>query len=264
MNLDHHSAPSWNDLLFEHRNRNYGAYQIRKHYAEQVLKAFALAVGVLVILIMFPTMLGWLHAEEEMKTLPARTIHYTELAPPPPIEQVPPPQTEAPPPVKKVVKYVPPKVTTQELPEEEPLPTIEEIKQVETGLEDIAGTGEVMMDIPVEGSGEVPAPEEAIYQFVEQMPEFDGGMEAMAKFLQKNLRYPASARRMGIEGTVYVKFVIGTNGTIEAVEVMKGIFRDCDQEAVRVISQMPPWKPGKQNKQEVKVSMMLPIKFKLA
>lgn len=257
-----HSA--WNDIIFEHRNKEYGAYQLRERYAGQVLKAFVLALMTIGTVVSLPGLLQLLEEEQEAVVLPAKTIQYTELAPPPPIEQTPPPPAEAPPPVKKVVKYLPPKVTEQEVPEEEPMPTVEEIKHVETGLENVEGTGDIVMNIPVEGTGEAPVPDETIYQFAEQMPEYAGGMEALVKYLQKNLRYPGSARRMGIEGSVFVKFIIGTDGAVEQVEVMKGIHQDCDQEAARVISQMPAWNPGKQNGRAVKVSMMLPIKFRLA
>ena len=255
----------WNDIVFEHRNKGYGAYQLRKLYASHILKAFLLTVVVFAGIISLPELLDFLSKEEKALELPGKIIHYTELAPPPPIEQTPPPKVNTPPPVKKVVKYLPPKVTEEEVPEEEPMPTIEEIKLNDTGLENVEGTGEVVLDVPIEGTGETALPaEEAIYQFVEQMPEYEGGMEAMIKFLQKHMKYPARARRMGIEGTVYVKFVIGKEGRIEDVAILKGISKDCDEEAMRVIQMMPPWKPGKQNNNAVKVSMMLPIKFQLA
>lgn len=265
MKLLQNSPQAWNDIIFENRNKQYGAYQLREHYASQVLKAFLLAVMLILLIIFLPKFLKFLEEDQAPLVLPAKTINYTELAPPPPIEATPPPPVDTPPPVKKVVKYLPPKVTEEEVPDEEPMPTVEEIKHVDTGLENVEGTGDVVMDIPVEGTGEAPAPaQETVYQFAEQMPEFDGGMEALGKYLQKNLRYPANARRMGVEGTVFIKFVIGRDGKVENVEVMKGILKDCDEEALRVISKMPSWKPGKQNSQEVKVSMMLPIKFKLA
>ncbi|MEK6482195.1 energy transducer TonB [Catalinimonas sp. 4WD22] len=257
-------SPNWNELVFENRNKAYGAFQLREQYARQVLKALLAAVLMILLVVFLPSLVQLFEKEEKKPVLLAKTINYTELAAPPPIEQTPPPQAATPPPVKKVIKYLPPKVTEEEVQEEEPMPTVEEIQQNNTGLENIEGTGEVVMDLPVEGDGQVAAAPEEVYQFVEQMPEFDGGMEALAQFLQKNLKYPATARRMGIEGTVFVKFVVGEDGEVEKVEVMKGIVKDCDEEAARVISKMPAWKPGKQNNKQVKVSMMLPIKFKLA
>jgi protein TonB len=88
-------------------------------------------------------------------------------------------------------------------------------------------------------------------------------MAAMYKFIGKNLKYPASARRMGIEGSVFVSFIVDKAGVISDVQVVKGISADCDKEAERVVKQMPNWKPGKQNGRAVKSKFVLPIKFKL-
>jgi len=103
-----------------------------------------------------------------------------------------------------------------------------------------------------------------IFTFVEQSAEFVGGLEGFYKWLQKNLRYPAAARRMGLEGKVFVKFVIEPTGVISGVEVVKGFNGECDKEAVRVISIMPKWKPGRQSGRAVRQSYQLPIAFKLA
>jgi protein TonB len=98
----------------------------------------------------------------------------------------------------------------------------------------------------------------------EIMPEYEEGVEAMMHFLRRNMRYPASARRMLVEGTVYVGFVVSGDGSVTDVKVIRGIHPDCDKEAMRVISKMPKWKGGKQGGIPVPVRMVLPIKFKLA
>jgi protein TonB len=105
--------------------------------------------------------------------------------------------------------------------------------------------------------------ENKIFTVVEQQPEFQGGYEAMMNFIKKNMRYPASARRMGVDGTVYVSFVVSKDGSISEVKTIRGISADCDKEAMRVVSMMPPWRPGKQNGKPVFVRFVLPIKFKL-
>ncbi|MBA4055045.1 MAG: hypothetical protein C0490_10060 [Marivirga sp.] len=86
----------------------------------------------------------------------------------------------------------------------------------------------------------------------------------MVKFLQKNMKYPAVARRMSIEGSVFVSFVIDKEGVLSDIQVIKGISAECDKEALRVIKLMPPWKPGKQNGKAVRCRFVLPVKFKLA
>ena len=83
------------------------------------------------------------------------------------------------------------------------------------------------------------------------------------KFIQKNMKYPAQARRMGIEGRVFVEFVIGKDGSISEVKAVKGIGAGCDEEAVRIIQSAPNWTPGKQRGKSVKQRMVLPITFKL-
>lgn len=102
-----------------------------------------------------------------------------------------------------------------------------------------------------------------VFDVVEDAPTFPGGMEAWNKFLGENLRYPAQARRMGIEGTVYVVFEIRTDGSVRNVELLRGIGAGCDEEAMRVINQSPKWTAGKQRGRTVNVRMRLPIKFKL-
>jgi len=99
--------------------------------------------------------------------------------------------------------------------------------------------------------------------FAEVMPVYEGGLSAMIKFLTKNLRYPSSARMMGIEGSVYIRFVIDSHGAVTDVEVVKGINGALDKEAMRVTALMPRWKPGRQHNLPVNVRMVLPIKFKL-
>ena len=166
--------------------------------------------------------------------------------------------------MKTIIKFLPPKVTDKEIVEEEEMPTIEEVKQNEVGAENLEGTGEIVFDEPVEEVLKEGNDDDIIFTVVEQQAEFPGGLEAMVRFLQKNMKYPAIARRMGVEGTVFVSFVIDREGVISDLQVVKGISTECDKEALRVIKIMPPWKPGKQNGRPVKCRFVLPVKFKLA
>ena len=191
-------------------------------------------------------------------------VKYTDLAPPPPIQNIPPPpRIHIPPPVKTVIKFVPPKVTDKEIVEVEKMPTVEDIKQNDVGAKTAEGTGEVLFDEPVaEVIGEA-IEEDVIFTVVEQSAEFAGGVVALKKFLQENMVYPGVARRMGVEGSVYVTFVIDKVGAISDIQVMKGISSECDKEAIRVVGIMPHWKPGKQDGHPVKSRFVLPLKFTL-
>ena len=104
---------------------------------------------------------------------------------------------------------------------------------------------------------------DSIYQIVEVMPEFPGGTEKMMDYLSKNIKYPEAAKEKGISGRVFLSFVIEKDGAVSNVKVAKGIGKECDDEALRVVKAMPKWKPGLQKGKPVRVNYMLPIFFKL-
>jgi len=104
---------------------------------------------------------------------------------------------------------------------------------------------------------------EEIFLIVEEQPEPIGGMKAFYDYINAKVRYPSSARRMGIQGRVFVQFIIEKDGSISQVEVIRGIDSSCNEEAIRVISGAPAWHPGKQRGKPVRVKMVLPISFKL-
>lgn len=105
--------------------------------------------------------------------------------------------------------------------------------------------------------------EEEIFTIVEQMPSFPGGDEALFKFLSKSINYPQMAADAGITGTVYITFVVEKDGSVADARILKGIGGGCDEEALRVVKQMPRWQPGKQRGKSVKVQYNLPVRFTL-
>ena len=102
-----------------------------------------------------------------------------------------------------------------------------------------------------------------VYDVVEQMPEFPGGMPAMIEFLQTNLNYPKDAKKQKVGGRVLVMFVVETDGSISNVRVAKKVFPSLDAEALRVVKAMPKWNPGKEKGKPVRVNFSLPIVFSL-
>lgn len=114
--------------------------------------------------------------------------------------------------------------------------------------------------------GEIP--EEVVdnvpFDIVEDMPAFPGGISAFYKYVGDNMSYPSMARRMAVDGKVYVQFIIDRDGSITDVKAVKGIGAGCDEEAVRVLENSPKWAPGKQRGRAVRVRMILPITFKLS
>ena len=104
---------------------------------------------------------------------------------------------------------------------------------------------------------------EKVFDVVEQMPEYPGGMQALFEFLKENIKYPEDAQKQKVEGRVLAKFVVETDGSISNIEVVKHAFPSLDAEAVRVIQAMPKWAPGKQKGQAVRVKFVVPINFNL-
>jgi protein TonB len=165
-------------------------------------------------------------------------------------------------------------ITQQEKPPPPPKPpqqtTVIEIVEDDVEIED-----DIEIDVEADQETEVQdyepveeveeeEEETQIFQVVETMPTFPGGDAARIKYLQNNLKYPTMARESGIQGKVFVTFVVEKDGSITDVKVLRGIGGGCDEEAVRVIKNMPKWKPGKQRGKPVRVQFNMPIVFKLA
>jgi protein TonB len=125
-----------------------------------------------------------------------------------------------------------------------------------------------MQDVMLEEVQESPYSKSSRYEseaflVVEQMPEFPGGEDSLYRFIMNNLHYPENAKNANIQGTVYVRFIVGRKGKISEIALLRGIGGGCDEEAMRVIREMPDWIPGKQNGKDVPVYFTLPVKFSL-
>ena len=249
----------WDDIIFEKRNKEYGAYVIRKNYEDRVIKGWLISL-VVIVSILFSSFLSG----EEIIPSPPDHGFVSGWIPLPKLKTDRPKVSEPPAP-KKINKDLPPVAYIKEdLPDPpEPLKPNDTEPVGGTGGSDSPATGNTQSAGPI-GGGEIEPPDAPPYVLApEVMPVFEGGMEGMMKFLQKKLRYPRKAQERKEEGTVFVSFIISPQGEVTNVELVKGFFPDCDKEAMRVISLMNKWKPGMQNKMPVAVKMVLPIKFKL-
>ena len=143
-----------------------------------------------------------------------------------------------------------------------------EIVQDDVEVEDIEINAEVDQQevieeyVPVEVEEEE-VQEQEIFQIVEEMPSFPGGEAKLMEYVAKNIKYPQIARETGIQGRVFVGFVVEPDGSISNVKLLRGIGGGCDEEAMRVIKSLPNWKPGKQRGKAVRVSYQIPVFFKL-
>ncbi|MCF6352854.1 MAG: energy transducer TonB [Cyclobacteriaceae bacterium] len=171
---------------------------------------------------------------------------FEEMTEIPPTKQPPPP---------------PPKIQQPEIIE---VPDEEEIEEdIEVDL-DIDITDETVIEETIFEEPEDEEVADEIFTIVEKQPSFLGGDRAFYKYISKKMKYPSQARRMGIEGKVFVQFVVDEKGNITDVKVIRGVGAGCDEEAIRVIKNSPKWNPGKQRGKAVKVRMVLPITFKLS
>ncbi|PCH67427.1 MAG: energy transducer TonB [Bacteroidetes bacterium] len=160
---------------------------------------------------------------------------------------------------------VPPTKQEKKPPPPPPPPKLEVVED-ETVLEDqpVLEDTEIDEDVAIEIEEEPEEEEEPdIFMVVEQMPEFPGGVQAMYKFLYKNIKYPPLAKENDITGKVFIKFVVTSKGRVEKAHILKGIGGGCDEEALRVVNMMPSWNAGKQRGKPVNVWFTLPIKFTL-
>ncbi|MEP7128126.1 MAG: TonB family protein [Chitinophagales bacterium] len=251
------------DLVFEGRNKSYGAYDLRKKYGRHIILALLISTGIYIVAFIAPYLINLLSPPPKVE--PKKEIKYTELSEPPPIDKntPPPPPPDLPPPPPKTIKFTPPVIKPdEEVKDEDIPPPVEELQQAE-----ISTATEVdpnaTYDFSAQETQVVEEKKPEIFMYVEQMPEFPGGQTELIKYLQKNLRYPAAARENGIEGKVVLQFVVDEGGRISDLQVVRDIGGGCAEEAERVVRNMPPWKPGKQNGNAVKVYFKLPVTFKL-
>jgi protein TonB len=257
-------SPQRNELVFEGRNRSYGAYEIRSNYNRTVtliLLGLVLSTGLAFAIKAVMGLKG-----DEVKKEMIIDVAAIDLTPPPPDEtEPPPPPPPPPPPAIEMVKFVPP-IIKDDAVETDPPPPQEQLTETNVGTVTQEGSGDEVV-IPTEGDGngvvEEKAPE--IFTVVEEMPEFPGGMQELMKYLQNNINYPQVEKEAGIQGKVFVKFVVQPDGAISSTEILRGVAggEGLSREAMRVVKSMPKWKAGKQNGRSVPVYFNLPINFKL-
>jgi protein TonB len=269
------SDKDWEEILFAFKNKEYGAYKSRKKQNRILLFAMILGLSLAIAAYVSPLIYSWFRVEQRKPTemIPVKLTTQNELMTPPPVlpkeEPKPPPQKV---PEKVATKrFVKPEIRPdEEVIEEELPPTLKELQTAAPSTQTQEGTADIFQDyvIPVTEPAPEPEPEpepkpeaEEVYTYVQTWPEFPGGPAAMFRFISENLKYPAFASDAGIQGTVFVQFVVSKEGAIGEVKVLRGIGGGCDDAAINVIKKMPNWKPGYQNEVAVAVRYNIPIKF---
>jgi len=263
---------SLNDMIFEGRNKQYGAYDLRKIYDDYVLRAVLFAILGFGLFVGGPVIWEKIRPEPTVDDQEIVMVDPKMIEPPPidPKTPPPPPLPAAPPPPQvSQVRFVPPEVAPDEEIIEEDPPKQKELEQAVASTETVQGDptadpNELVVDANA-GTGNVigaPPEPEPEFTFVEQEPQPPGG--DLQGYFAKNVKYPQKAINQDIEGKVFVTFVVTSSGEVDDVKLLKGIGYGCDEEAIRVVKSMPKWTPGKNGGREVKVRMNIPIVFKLA
>ena len=257
---DNATSPERVELVFENRNKNYGAFVLRTTYNKTMLTAFLIAVSAIVLAFYLPAIINALTPKEDEDAM-VKKITEAKLMEPPPMDEKkpPPPPPEIKLPELKQVNFTPPVIKPDEEVDQE-VAEIEEIKTAVIGTQDVEGDT-VSYDAPIENA--VIEEEQAPLLIVEQMPEFPGGVEKMMEFIQKNLVYPPLAKENGIEGRVVLSFVVNSDGSIVDIKPLKKIGWGCEEAAIDVVKRMPGWKAGKQNGKAVRFQFNLPFLFQL-
>lgn len=255
------------DIIFDGRNKTYGGYELRRGYGDRLRNAGGIMSLALLGLV---ALLSYKHPAEHANTLDiaGRVVEFTDVLLPPPAIPAPPPppKTVQSPPVSiPTMKFTEPVLTNELIEEKEAMPEAGQLKGLAAGTGNegdsaaigIGTEGREVVGKVAMGVDTRPVPPRT---FVEQMPTFDGDLIA---YLASHVLYPEAAREAGVEGRVVVEFVVNEHGNISDAKVVKGIGGGCDEEALRVISTMPAWKPGKQNGAAVKVLFKVAVKFVL-
>ncbi|WP_128543882.1 energy transducer TonB [Larkinella soli] len=264
--------PTLNDIVFENRNKQYGAYDLRQRYSRHTERALWLGILLFAAGLTAPTVYDRLKpAEDPQQYMNEVILEDLKLQQPeeppvvlPPVQQ---PVVQVP-----TTRYLPPEVLA-DAPEEVVVPTTDDLEKTTPSDKTVEGdpnAGDVIEapnetagPAPVEKNIDVKPKEDEVFIGVEQQPMFPGGMSKFAEFLERNLKYPPAASRAGISGKVFVQFIVNTDGSIVEATVIKGIGFGCDEEALRVIQKMPKWQPGKQAGRPVRVRYNLPIVFQM-
>ena len=263
------------DIIFDNRNKSYGAYELRKNYHKRIRNALFIAVTGVLVVVSIP-LLASLNETTVTHTKPP-IIEFKDIPLPiDPVLKIEPPISS--PPVKEIdltsVKSVIPEIVPDEKADDKELmKDQDELKKGNIGKTDHDGSDDVtdMIDVPI-GNGPVgetivettPALETILETtVVDQLPEFPGGEDELIKFLTENMNYPELAREKGTEGRVVIGFVVNKEGVIDELKLKRGIGDGCDNEAIRVVNKMPKWKPAKFNGKPVSVYFDLPIQFAL-
>lgn len=264
----------WADLVFEGRNQAYGAYRLRMSTSKRNLWSLLIVLIAAVVIFSAIAIKNVIQANQKVAITTEVELSKIETKKQAKVEKKAPVKIEPPKPVEKVkssIKFTAPVIKKDEdvKPEEE-MKNQDELQKTKTtiGAFNVVGNDEVGGEV-LKAKEEIAQPEppkeeeNKVFDVVEENPSFPGGQAALMQWLNENIKYPVIAAENGIQGRVIVQFVVSKTGSISDVRVVRGVDPSLDKEAVRVVSNMPNWTPGRQNGTTVNVRFTLPVTFRL-
>lgn len=275
------TSREWREIVFEGKNKEFGAYKLRESSPARHTKAIVsvlIAVAIILVLLIL-SVSGVFSKPEEEQITTATVQEITTVDTEEEIEEEPEEEFVLPPEPEEIV--APEEVANQQqvtdllIVEDDKLEEDKQVKNQEDVLDNEAAVGAVDITEGTNDLNKIIIKDEVIaapkveeeqpmnIAMVEQKPEFNGGEAAMYKWLSDNIVYPSAASEEGVQGRVVVEFVVGKDGSITNVRVVRPRHPALDKEAVRVVKAMPKWIPGRNNGQPVKVTYTLPVTFKL-
>lgn len=262
------------DIVFDGRNKEYGAYQLRKTYNKRLSIALITTASVCILLFAGYILANSLNKGEETKEMVVQDVQLEEIKQEEKREEPPPPPPPKPPDPPKVemAKFTPPKIVKdEEVKEEEKPPEVEKLEETKIGTvnqEGVKDEGIVAPPVEDAGKGVVEAPKKVeedwdkTFTKVEIESEYPGGAPAWMRYLNKTLRYPQEAIDNEVQGTVVIQFIVDKEGMVSEVEAISGP-EELRSEAIRVIKKSGKWEPAVQNGRKVKSYKKQPIVFRL-
>lgn len=250
-------TPAFDDIVFENRNREYGAYKLRKNYNRNVMISLMIAMLIFGTAVILPFLNARAQETREKRSETQVELIMENLDQP--VEQVAPPTP--PPPPEEIVQqaqYVPPVVVDSVKPEDNmQLMTVDQA-QIEVKNENV-----IEEVIQIAAEVQEAEPEQEVFYVVEESPMFPGGDAEIQRYIGENVVYPEVAKENNIQGRVVLKFCVTETGGVDLVSILKGVDPELDAEVIRVVKTLPKFKPGKQGGKPVRVWYTIPILFKL-
>lgn len=262
------TSSEWCELVFQDKNKGYGAYKLRAESGKRHTWAMGIVMVLAAVSACIPTLVRWSTPER----VGEKIVEVTVLSQ---LEEAEVKQEEfrrvdpvAPPPaLKSSIKFTAPVIKKdEEVSNDDEIKSQVELTEskVAISIADVKGNDELHgKDIAELKEVIVKSEETKPYTMVEQMPQYPGGEKELLSYISSNLRYPTIAAENGIQGKVYIRFVVSATGEVKDVMVVRSLDPYCDKEAIRVINSLPKWIPGRQNGRNVPVYYTVPITFKL-